>query len=111
MTRPETRNPDSPKSIWLQSIALILVAVVGFSAFLLVAQYPMYLDDIGDQQACEDEFGDSAVYAGDVGGIGSGGDSVFCKTDRGVKITEGKNAPMSIETLQQYLGAVGRGDV
>ncbi|SNZ06123.1 hypothetical protein SAMN06269185_1057 [Natronoarchaeum philippinense] len=73
-------------------------------AMLTVVGYPSYLSEVGNQQACEEAYGENATYIGDTG-AGFEFDGALCKTDDGLHIVESQNAPVSIETFTNYLSA------
>lgn len=91
-------------------IVLIVLMVSLLALVILLAGYPDYLYERGSQNACEEEFGEDATFRGEVGGWWSSGDGVFCDVGGELKTTEGRSAPMNLETLGDYLEAVGEGE-
>jgi hypothetical protein len=108
-------SESSNTSWWQLALVLLKLALVllvvggGLTSFLLVANYPMYLSDVGNQQACEMAYGPNATYVGDTwGGVDRQG--ALCQTEDGIKIAESQTAPMNQDTATDYLAAVANGE-
>jgi hypothetical protein len=86
-------------------VLVVLVFSVGMGAMLAVANYPTYLSEVGNQNACEEAYGPDAAYVGDTG-AGMSQDGALCQTDGGLKIVEGQTAPANWETATSYLDAI-----
>lgn len=103
-------SDESEVSWWAFPLLMVFAATVLFS-ILLIGNYPMYLSEVGNQQACEDAYGPSAVYVGDTGAGFANNKGALCQTDDGLKIVKRQSAPMNLKTFNAYLHAVAQGEV
>lgn len=87
-------------------IPLLIFAFVVLGGLLIVSGYPGYLSDLGNQQACESEFGPNSTFVGTTGDR----DGALCKTDGEIGLVKSQDAPMNEETWSKYLDRVYQGE-
>lgn len=88
-------------------VILLLLAALSFSTFLMAVKYPTYLNESGNEQAYEGEFGEDAAYLGELDG---GADGIICKSGEDIHLIEGQDKPMNMDTFGDYLNAVASGE-
>lgn len=93
------------RSALTTALVIVLAGLVVSAAVLsmaVVASYPLYLDDLGNERACADAYGPNATYLGTTGQATDNG-GVLCRSGDEVHIIEGRTAPMNWETFTSHV--------
>lgn len=101
----DDREDTSTRRFVLVVVLLLTIIGIAFTTMLVTLEYPVYLSESGNEQACKDEFGESAAYLGELEG-----DGIICKSGEDIHLIEGQDRPANMDTFGEYLNAVVSGE-